>query len=300
MQVGPAISPLPEATLSLDLKEYAAHPLTFIRKHLADHGAEATRGFIERVEIYPFISDLLGEWLRRNSKISEASNFLTLITREVIGNMTLSELCAMLQAPLELLKDPNGKVEPTAIGGIFRELHLSSLAEKIEQQSVPIDPRELEQSLTAQSQAVEPTPNVSYSEFLSELKEAGVIIPPSAKERQSRVQAKRVPVADGKPTTAARVAKPKATVVKPAAAKPLTHGVESMLSPEAHEKIMLKIFRSDEDDFRRSMELINKAKDWKQASIYLDALFMRRKVDPYSKTATRLTDAVYARFHSVR
>ena len=72
-----------------------------------------------------------------------------------------------------------------------------------------------------------------------------------------------------------------------------------MLSPHAREKIMSKIFRDDENDFRRSMELINNAKDWKQASIYLDALFMRRKVDPDSKTATRLTDAVYARFHLV-
>jgi hypothetical protein len=296
MQVGPAITPLPEEALTLDMKEYAAHPLTFLRKQLADHGADATQGFISRVELYPFISDLLGEWLRRNDNVKEASSILNTITREVIGNMTLAELCAMLQAPLALLASEGSKVDPAVISGIFRELYLSSLAEKIEQHNTPIDPIELEQVLTASVPApkVEAAPDRSYNDFLSELKDAGVIIPPSSKERQERVQSKRVAATDDKPASPARPTKPKPTTPKP------TRGVESMLSPDAYEKIMVKIFRNDEDDYRRSMDLINKAKDWKQASIYLDALFMRRKVDPYSKTATRLTDAVYARFHSVR
>ncbi len=296
MQVGHAVSTLPEEALSLDRNEYAAHPLTFLRKHLTERGADAMHSFIERVELYPFISDLLGEYLRRNSNIKDASNFLTLITREVISNMTLTELCTMLQAPLELLADAHGKVEPATVSGIFRELYLSSLAEKIEQQAAPIDPRDLEKLLTAPSSAlaVESTPNADYNDFLSELKDAGVIIPPSSKERQSRVQAKRAAVTDEKAGSTVRSPKP-----KPAVSKPWAQTVESMLSPDANEKIMLKIFRNDEDDYRRSMELINKAKDWKQASIYLDALFMRRKVDPYSKTATRLTDAVYARFNLV-
>jgi hypothetical protein len=296
MQVGPAISPIPEEALMLDVKEYAAHPLTFLRKHLADQGAIATREFIERVDLYPFISDLFGEWLHRSSDVPNASSVLSSLTREVIGNMTLTELCSMLQRPLTLLANDEGSVDRPKIASIYRELHLSSLAEKVQAQSAPIRPQDLEAVITSTEPVVETpaTSSSNYTDFLSELKEAGVIIPPSAKERQAKVQAKRVANAEEKAAAPAKPSKPKAASAKAAV------GVESMLSPEAREKIMTKIFRDDEDDFRRSMELINKAKDWKQASIYLDALFMRRKVDPYSKTATRLTDAVYARFNSVR
>jgi hypothetical protein len=293
MQVGPAITPIPEEALMLDIREYAAHPLTFIRKQLADHGATSTREFIERVDLYPFISDLFGEWLHRSNDISNASNVLSTITREVIGNMTLTELCSMLQRPLSLMANDDGDVATSRLASILRELHLSSLAEKVQAHGTPIKPQDLEAVITSTAPVVETpeTPSSNYTDFLSELKEAGVIIPPSAKERQTKVQAKRIANAEEKTTGPVKSAKPKSAPAK------ATVGVESMLSPEARGKIMTKIFRDDEDDFRRSMELINKAKDWKQASIYLDALFMRRKVDPYSKTATRLTDAVYARFN---
>lgn len=296
MQVGPAITHNPEEALMLDVKEYAAHPITFLRKHIQDAGAEATREFVERITLYPFLSDLFGEWLRRSVEPQGASSFLSTITREVIGNMTLTELCAMLQAPLDVLS-MDGAVDVSVVSGIFRELHLSALAEKIELAGARIKVSDLEGILTQtpkQSQVTESSSN--YNEFLSELKEAGVIIPPSAKERQTKVQARRSAALDE--PVIPKPPKVKASLQK--SAPRTTVGVESMLSPEAREKIMTKIFRDDEDDFRRSIELLDKAKDWKQASIYLDALFMRRKVDPYSKTATRLTDAVYLRFNSVR
>jgi hypothetical protein len=301
MQVGPAISPSPESKLTLDLKEYASRPLTFIHRQLLDHGPEVTRELIDRARMYPFISDLFGEWLARNNHRSAeaASAALAIITREVIGNMSLTDLCEMLQTPLKLLVDDQVHVASSTISAMLRELHLSVLASKIDQHSALINPEDLEKILSG-DESVSPlqpeTAAANYSEFLTELREAGVVIPPSSKERQSRTQAKKSILQEEKPVTPARaVAKP--PTVK---AKAPTFSVESLLSPDGREKIMSKIFKDDEEDFGRSMELLNKAKDWKQASIYLDALFMRRKVDPYSKTATRLTDAVYARFNSLR
>jgi hypothetical protein len=311
--------PMPEGAFMMDKKEYAAIPLAFIRRYLDANGAEDTASFLQSVRIYPFISDLFGEYLRRGGDLSEASSFLTTVTREVIGDMTLSELCSMMQEPLKILANDEGTVPPSEVATIFRELYLSPLANTIESHSEPLRPEDLERVLSPSTfieitepaittaiiassesaidpQSVIPSAPASetvYSDFLSELKDAGVMIPPPAKEPKARPVAKRA-AAEVELQASTKASKPKPVAPKSSVS------VDSMLSPAAREKIMTKIFRDDKDDFRRSIELIDKAKDWKQASIYLDALFMRRKVDPDSKTATRLTDAVYARFHSVR
>jgi hypothetical protein len=333
MQVGPTMLSMSEEVSIADKKEYAAVPLAFVRMYLSSNGRDSTERFLHQVRLYPFISDLFGEYLHRGGEISASANFLTMVTREVIGDMTLSELCLMMQQPLSLLAESDGLVAPSDVATIFRELHLSTIASQIEQHPHRLRPQDLEQilspsavvsaepaaateavaepssvSVTEKSNSVTETSPVTasssvtasgsagqdYSQFLSELKDAGVIIPPSSKEPKVRGKSRRNTRADETTDAPSRTSRSKAS--EPRA--PL-RGVESMLSPHAREKIMSKIFRDDENDFRRSMELINNAKDWKQASIYLDALFMRRKVDPDSKTATRLTDAVYARFHLV-
>jgi hypothetical protein len=304
MQVGPAITPIPEEALMLDMREYAAHPLSFLRKYLMDHGTAATQEFLARVQFYPFISDLFGEWLRRTTDLSQASDLLSTITREVIGSMTLSDLCSMLASPLNLLAK-DGAVEPRTASGVLRELYLSSLALKLDAYGRDFQPAKLEQILSAShedaaipSAAISsdvPETTANYSDFLTELKEAGVIIPPSSKERTAKTSAKRTTI----PEDVAAAPRPRPVKAKAVSTKS-TAKVESLLSPEAREKVMTKIFREDQDDYRRSMDLIDNARDWKQASIYLDALFMRRKVDPYSKTATRLSDAVFLRFNSSR
>ena len=283
------------------------------------------RSLLSECQFYPFLSDLTLEWLDRDDTptASTAERILNEIIRAVIGSMSIDDLSAMLRSAMASVWQA-GNVSGDDVASALREFKLSRLAARFN----------LEEQLTSEEigrrlRGIAPsTPEVKseqYGDFLQELKEAGVVLPAAGGASSRKKAAPKPSVAalhltsmDVKPAIAEAVKPPVAEsepqVNSPAAAKAAVSNrnsktavksvaapkksVETYLSPDAKDKVFLKIFREDQDDYDRSMQLINNAKDWKQASIYLDALFMRRKVDPYSKTAVRLTDAVYACFHS--
>lgn len=301
---------------------YTAQPVTFVRLMIEAGRVDKLQETLIEQRHYPFLSDILLEWLERQPSPSSevAETVVSQIVHEVIGRMTIDELCSMLDKPFAVLQQ-DGKLLSQDVANLLKEFRLSALANRFplnEELTTDDVRRRLLQEESAPA-LVNTTPDTNYGEFLKELKDAGVIIPsgngtPSSPKQSSRV--KKTPVEEAlaaaalKPRTT-KPAVPKASATKPETpkvssppkaartkAEPSPRSVETYFSPDAKEKVMSKIFRDDEEDYQRSIALIDRAKDWKQASIYLDALFMRRKVDPYSKTAIRLTDAVYARFHS--
>ena len=282
MQVGPTMTAtIPDFTH--DLRSYAVQPIAFIEQYFASHGAAVTHDFVSRVRIYPFISDLFGEWLSRRTETSNADirHSLSTIVREVISNMTLNELAEMLKASLKLASDQAGIVATTDIAATLREFQLSRLADRVAKHGATINLANIELALSSEPQQPDDArPQAGdYNDFLSELKEAGVVIPQGS---------------GGPASTKLKQARRKTASITAAA------NVEQYLSPDARTRILTDVFGSDAEDLARSLDLINKAKDWKQASIYLEALFMRRKIDPQGTSAIRLADAVYARFNSPR
>ena len=280
MQVGPTMTAtIPDFTH--DLRSYAVQPIGFIEQYFASHGAAVTHDLVSRVRIYPFISDLFGEWLSRRTTTSNSDirQSLSTIVREVISNMTLTELAEMLRASLKLASDQTGIIATTDIASTLREFQLSKLADRVLKHGSSINLANIELALRSEPTQTPPLAEVSnnYSDFLSELKEAGVVIPQAPSTRT--------------------VEAPKAKLAK-RRSSPAT--VDTFLSPDARNRILDDVFGNDSDDLSRSLDLINRAKDWKQASIYLEALFMRRKIDPQNPSAIRLADAVYARFNAAR
>lgn len=292
---------------------FATEPVSFLATEISGFDDAATaHEFVGKLSIYPFYRDFLSVWIaelpdRPTREAAEA--VIQRVTRAVVSNMPLSTFLEMIEEACTLITTDEG-FSRTALQSLLNSFELSAIASKLDLLPSPIRSVDVHALFSAEPKPHETSfaqapPTDNYSEFLSELKEAGVVIPASTKKntpKQKKLSIEVVERTEAKPPPVPTETKPQ--VRKTAkVTQPLTSaqqpGLERLLSPEAKEKIVTKIFRDDPEDFLRSMSLINNAKDWKQASIYLDALFMRRKVDPYSKTAVRLTDAVYARFNSM-
>jgi len=143
-----------------------------------------------------------------------------------------------------------------------------------------------------------------------ELKAIGVVIPPSQRSREThRKGAVDVPstFSEEKEISVKPAVQPVNSEVIEEAANddvketPSTEPVQprpvltlaDIISPEAREKFIRKLFNKSEANYERAIELLNSAVNWKEASIYLDAFFLRNKIDPFSKYALRLSDLVY-------
>ncbi|HEY6951704.1 MAG TPA: hypothetical protein VI758_04815 [Bacteroidota bacterium] len=71
----------------------------------------------------------------------------------------------------------------------------------------------------------------------------------------------------------------------------------ALLSSSEQKKILKKIFHKDEDEFHATLESLNQAPGWEEASFILDDLFLARDVSPQSKVAIVLTEKVFALFN---
>ncbi|MDT8322482.1 MAG: hypothetical protein RRA94_00110 [Bacteroidota bacterium] len=61
-------------------------------------------------------------------------------------------------------------------------------------------------------------------------------------------------------------------------------------------KYVKKLFRKDDEAFDRAMNVLNGKATWREASEYIDELFIKHDVDMYSRLAVKFTDDVYKRY----
>jgi len=74
--------------------------------------------------------------------------------------------------------------------------------------------------------------------------------------------------------------------------------ISSLLSPSEAKKILKSIFHKDKDEFQATMDALDRAGSWEEASLILDDLFLARDVSPQSKLAIVLTEKTYERYGS--
>jgi len=72
----------------------------------------------------------------------------------------------------------------------------------------------------------------------------------------------------------------------------------SMLSTSERKKILKTIFHKDNDEFQTTLNALERAGSWEEASLILDDLFLARDVSPQSKVAILLTEKTYERYGS--
>lgn len=73
--------------------------------------------------------------------------------------------------------------------------------------------------------------------------------------------------------------------------------IENFIDEEDRKKIIKKIFKKNEQDYLDAISEINKMTSWKDASKYIDEIYILNEVDLYSPEAIIFTDIAYKRFY---
>ena len=72
--------------------------------------------------------------------------------------------------------------------------------------------------------------------------------------------------------------------------------LRALIDARKRKRFLKKVFKKDEAHFDASIDTLNAMTSWKEASVFIDEIFIMNDVDPFSKDAIRFTDLVYSRF----
>lgn len=78
--------------------------------------------------------------------------------------------------------------------------------------------------------------------------------------------------------------------------EPTLHPLELLIEDDERKRFIRKLFNGDAAYFEVVVQTLNKITSWKEASLYLDEIFLVNGVDPYSTDSVHFTDKVYTRF----
>lgn len=70
------------------------------------------------------------------------------------------------------------------------------------------------------------------------------------------------------------------------------------ISDSERKLFIKKLFRRDEQEFRKAVDELGRIRSWQEASHYLDELFVLNNVDPFSKEAVLFTDQIFTRYRT--
>jgi len=120
---------------------------------------------------------------------------------------------------------------------------------------------------------------------------------PSA-EPSPEVEKESPSTATSEPRVASRAETPHGPPVLPAVSvKPLNlQNLHECISDEERRRFLKKIFKKDEAYYRSSIDALNGIPSWKEASQYIDKIFISNDVDPYSGEAMRFSEIVRQRY----
>lgn len=62
-------------------------------------------------------------------------------------------------------------------------------------------------------------------------------------------------------------------------------------------RFVKRIFLNDESAFEHSLDSLSTLAEWKDASTYIDEIFIRNSIDPYSSDAERFVKVIFEQFH---
>jgi hypothetical protein len=92
-------------------------------------------------------------------------------------------------------------------------------------------------------------------------------------------------------------AAPPTVVAEPAPRGIIPPVIEQLMNDNERKRFVKKIFGQDENAYTTALHALASAATWKQASKYLDEIFIHHDVDPYSSDAERFVDIVFDHFH---
>lgn len=72
--------------------------------------------------------------------------------------------------------------------------------------------------------------------------------------------------------------------------------LRTLINPGDRRKFIKKIFQKDEQQYERSLDVLNAKPTWREASEHIDEVFLAGNVDMYSRIAVKFTDEIYKRY----
>jgi len=72
--------------------------------------------------------------------------------------------------------------------------------------------------------------------------------------------------------------------------------LNTLIDEKSKEKFIKKIFKRNEEKFFEAIDKLNSINSWKEASAFIDSIFIEYEIDPYSDEAIEFTDFVYRRY----
>lgn len=72
--------------------------------------------------------------------------------------------------------------------------------------------------------------------------------------------------------------------------------IKEQISSSDRKKYIKKLFQRNDDAYEHAMRVLNGKPTWREASEYIDELFIKHDVDMYSRIAVKFTDDVYKRY----
>ncbi len=84
--------------------------------------------------------------------------------------------------------------------------------------------------------------------------------------------------------------------MEPAAVIAKFGDLQQLISSSDKKKYMKKIFSRNEERYAQAIDMLNSKPTWKEASEYIDEIFLTNDVDMYSRVAVHFTDEIYKRY----
>lgn len=226
---------------------------------------------------YPYFAEMLDEWFAIELQSGKAeldksilAKFLSDVDRSIMKYSSLQEIAVYL-APLFEYHDSK-IIARNSVELILSDKGLSIPADNAQQEFSSEDIAFAIKEAYLASEVIGPVEELApirkYDEFLKELREIGVVLPP--------------------PSLANPIADKEKNIFPP---------IQMFIGSKLRKKCLEKIFRDNKHEYDRAIAMLNTIEDYSQAELNLRSLLDMHKIRPDSKTALRLNEALRLRFN---
>lgn len=260
---------------------------------------------------YEYLRDICGRYIRDKGLSSfsrnEFSHFLWKADGAYVSRKTGDELARTLTPLYEFFDYPNksnaNRIPAQALIKFFEDKGLSTVAARLEGED--------QHALSFFTQA-------ELSALLEDIRRSNgafIVDPPEQAEPTAAAETAELPAtplpapegrSNGGPATQPAVTAATTTTTQENATGlpqvkpfPLAQFTETIDEGE-RKRFLKKIFRQDEHSFNTALQFMAGISTWRDASRFIDEVFIQNDVDPYSSDAKKFIDLIFQQFYPSR
>ena len=223
---------------------------------------------------YPYFPEMLEEWFTITSQSSATEDpkitlkkFLNDVERSIIKYSTPTQIATYLTPLYEF--HGSEVINRGTVEILFADKGLIFPADNEKKEFTVEEVSDFLKEAYLLSEVISPIEELpaipQYDTFLQELREIGVVLPPP----HSHI---------------------------PSEEKKILPSLDMFIGSKLRKRCLEKIFHNNENEYIRAIAMLNATRDYSQAQLNLNTLLHMHKVEPDSKVAIRLTEALQLRF----